>query len=62
MFECEFVSMGTGVSLILNLLGVFFLVGMKMLYPCPQARVPAMDIYVCICMYIYICVYTYVYI
>jgi hypothetical protein len=39
-FGCEFVPMSTGTSLILHPTG-FFLMGMKMLYPCSQTRIPA---------------------
>jgi hypothetical protein len=68
-FGCEFVPAGTGAGLILNPTS-FFLAGMKMLYPCPQTRVPAMDIYiyiyiyvcVCVCVYIYVCIYVILYV
>jgi hypothetical protein len=62
-FRCEFVLADMGAGLILNSTGFFSLAGMKMLYPCPQTRVPAMDIYVYIyvCVCVCLCVFIYMY-
>jgi hypothetical protein len=66
-FECEFVPACMCVDLILNPTSFFSCI--KILYPCPQTRVPAIAcvyiyiyIYMCVCVCVFIYIYTYIFV